>query len=310
MDQIDDILAKHFSNLNLADDEQETLLKWKALNEQEYNVIKQTYNAVEDYKFVEFDTTKGWKKMSKRMNDNKRSIFTLKPIIKYSIAASIAILIGITGFQFLKNTPPEFIVFENNNSSTKQIELPDGSVINLAKNSTLAYHPDFENHRNIRLNGNAFFDVFRNEKNPFTIHTAFGNITVLGTSFNINTLEKRTQVDVKTGLVQLTVNNKLIKLSVGESAWSDGINISPKEQVGPNYLAWKTGKFYFDNTPITVVIKFLESFYGDVIDANIETNDCAFTGSFSNQNVDEIIEALVLSCNLEFSKEDNRFILK
>ncbi|MFK8037544.1 MAG: FecR family protein [Crocinitomicaceae bacterium] len=310
MDQLDDILAKHFSGFPLTDDEQTQLLKWKVLNESEYIAIENTMASTEGYQSVEFDTSKGWRKMSQRIDDQKETRFTLRPILKYGIAASIAIILGITGFQLFNKQKSEFIVFKNDELAAKQIELPDGSVVDLAKNTTLAYHPDFENNRDVELNGEAFFNVFRNENNPFTINTDYGNVTVLGTSFNVNTFEEKTQVDVKTGLVALTLKNTKIKLAVGESAWSDGIKISQKTDVNMNDLSWNTGEFYFENTPIPTVIKFLESFYGDVIDSNIESDHCSFSGSFSNQKIDGIIEALVLSCNLEFSKENNRFILK
>ncbi len=309
MNRIDDILAKHFSGLQLSPDEQIILDNWLLKHQKEFDVLKATMEAKVGNKYEKFDTKKGWEKISKRMDQPSKLRFSIKPILKYSIAASIAILIGLVGFKFISSSSQNMLVFENKTNTADSLQLPDGTKIFLAPNSKIEYAKNFEQQRNIKLDGKAFFDVFRDENNPFIIQTTYGDVKVLGTSFNVNTFGDKTKVDVKSGLVALSINKKEIKLSKNESAWSDGVNISEKSMANPNFLSWKTGQFYFDNTPIMEVVKFLEAFFGDVIDTQFENKDCSFTGSFKNQNLDGIIEALVLSCNLEFSKENNRFTL-
>ena len=96
------------------------------------------------------------------------------------------------------------------------MELPDGSTVFLASNTSLEYHSDFKNTRDIKLDGEAFFDVARDEGHPFKIETQYGNVKVLGTSFNVNTKHNATKVSVNSGLVALENENERIELSANE----------------------------------------------------------------------------------------------
>jgi transmembrane sensor len=310
MEHIDDIIAKFFSGQNLTEKESALLLAWKAENEKEYSAIENSMAKTNTLEMRDFDTSSGWTKMEKRIESQKPILVSFRPVLKYAIAASIAILIGFAGFHWFKNSAGDFIVFKNNDSRLKQITLPDGSVVDLARNSELAYATNFNINRHLKLKGQAFFTVKRDAENPFSIKTDNGTVTVLGTSFNVNTKLNKTFVDVNTGLVQLTSGTSEIKLAKGESAWMDGITISEKTAVNPNFLAWKTGEFNFNSLPISEVIIFLETYFGDVIDYVGAENECEFSGSFHQQSIDEIVEAIVLSCNLDLSKDKNRIILK
>lgn len=308
MDPIDNILAKHLTGLQLTIEEEKELILWRKVNELEYQSISKTIHSTEVNGSVKFDTRKAWDKMDAKI-DGSTKTFSLKPILKYAIAASIAIIIGIGGFNMLKSTSIDFILIQNDNISNKTVELPDGSEVILAKNSILEYNPDFKNSRDLKLKGEAFFEVYRDESHPFIIKTMNGDVAVLGTSFNVNTFDNKTKVDVKTGLVALRNNGAEIKLTVNESAWSDSKQISNKENVDQNYLSWQTGLFNFENTSLSNVINDLESFYGNIIDLE-DLKECTFSGSFNNQKIEDILEALALSCNLELTKFNNRFQIK
>ncbi len=310
MEHINDILAKHFSGLPLSDDEQLLLEKWKLENGAEYAAMEETLNAAPDYQYTQFNTSKAWEKMDARIEEQPTKVFFLKPLLKYAVAVSIAILIGITGYKFILSDQAEFIAFHNNDEAVKSLELPDGSLVYLAKNTTVEYQKDFKDNRNVKLNGEAFFDVVRDEQHTFKINTSYGDVSVLGTSFNVNTKFKETTVSVKSGRVALENKNDKIELTVNESASSDGQSISEKTRANTNVLSWKTGHFTFENTPIDEAIRDINSYYDQMIINESQEEECRITGVFKNQKLDEIIEALALSCNLEFSKKNNKFILK
>jgi len=309
MTNIDHILAKHFSGSELSPPELDTLSEWKAKNSQEYNALEQTLANTEGSKYKTFDTPTAWRKMESRIENTNPKVFNLKPILRYAAAASIAILLGIGGFKYFSNTQ-NFITISNSTSAVMPVNLPDGSNIFLAQHSTLDYHQDFKMNRSLKLDGEAFFDVSRDETHPFTISTTYGKVEVLGTSFNVNTNESKTIVSVKSGLVALKNKEQVVQLSIGESASSDGKSISEITKVKPNYLSWKTGEFTFDDIPLPEAINDLKTYFTDAIIAYNSSHVCGVTGKFNHQNIDEIIEAIALSCNLEFSKEGNKLILK
>ncbi|MCC8061624.1 MAG: FecR domain-containing protein [Rikenellaceae bacterium] len=66
------------------------------------------------------------------------------------------------------------------------VKLPDGSQVTLRENTTLVCGADFDQHRDVRLDGEAFFKVVRNEAKPFTVESGGLKVTVLGTEFNVD----------------------------------------------------------------------------------------------------------------------------
>jgi len=318
MEQINDILAKHFSDTELSVDEQSILTVWVEKNENEYHDLKKTWSAVPDFKYHSFDKKLAWDTMDSKIEteDNinsqkKPKIFSLKPILKYAVAASIAVLLSIGGFKYFNQKTLNYISFENTSDQSKSIVLEDGSTIYLAKNSVIEYQENFADNRSIKLNGEAFFDVNRDESHPFIINTDYGDVKVLGTSFNINTKNNQTKVSVKSGLVELSNKATLIQLKKNESAISNGKSISERKENEINYLSWKTGGFVFDNTPINKAVDLLNTYYKTsvIIDSNV-SEKCKITGVFKQEKIEHIVEAITLSCNLVFNKKDNQIIIK
>ena len=81
------------------------------------------------------------------------------------------------------------------------IELPDGSNVWLNAGTQMQYPVSFmEDKREIILDGEAYFDVARNEKCPFIVHTHAMDIEVLGTKFNVEAYAK--QQNFEASLIQ------------------------------------------------------------------------------------------------------------
>ncbi len=80
--------------------------------------------------------------------------------------------------------------------------LPDGSTITQNRNSTISYIGGAT--RNVELTGEAFFNVKHDPNKPFIIKVNDVLITVLGTSFNVKSNNKTTEVIVETGIVSVT----------------------------------------------------------------------------------------------------------
>ena len=96
------------------------------------------------------------------------------------------------------------------------VELPDGSSVIMNHNSSIQFDKDFEE-RNISLQGEAYFDVVPSDV-PFIVTTDLGEITVLGTRFNVNSREDDLEVEVETGKVELETGEENTKLFAGQGA--------------------------------------------------------------------------------------------
>ena len=77
------------------------------------------------------------------------------------------------------------------------VTLPDGTQVKLNAESSLSYTHDFGRElRQVNLEGEAYFEVTRNEDKPFVVHTEYLDIEVLGTSFNVYSYERENVMEM------------------------------------------------------------------------------------------------------------------
>jgi len=85
--------------------------------------------------------------------------------------------------------------------------LPDGSKVWLNSESKLEYKRHFNDSiREVTLEGEAFFDVVKDKKRPFVVHTSDIDVRVLGTAFNVKSYPKESLIEATLirGLIEVT----------------------------------------------------------------------------------------------------------
>ncbi len=212
------------------------------------------------------------------------------------IAASIIIIVGFSIF-LLQNINSVKIV--SNNWSTKKIMLPDSSIIYLNKNTKIKYKKAFEN-RIVELDGEAFFEVKKQNGNPFAVKTNGTYTKVLGTSFNIRSrkrIDNNVQVFVLTGKVEFSGHNKkrsVILTPHQHAIYTNEVSaIEISKLANPNLVAWKTGILKFENNTLKEVLETLKDVYD--IEYEVTTTeifDLKVTCEFNNAGVEDILNDL------------------
>ncbi|WP_425391059.1 FecR family protein [Ekhidna sp.] len=221
------------------------------------------------------------------------------------IAASIALLAAIgIAFFWLQNDNTEQLI-----AAEMQVQaLEDGSMVTLNAGSELSYPKAFSNEetREVELKGEAFFEVEKNPEKPFIIKTPTVQVQVLGTSFSVRSLdgEATSSVIVASGSVEVKFGESSLVLSPDEKAILDrsSSRLFKVTNDDPNYLAWKTKQFVFDDTSLEKVVENLSNAYQ--VDIRLKTDiirDCPVTVSFDNQSLDAILE--ILSATLDLTVE-------
>jgi ferric-dicitrate binding protein FerR (iron transport regulator) len=234
-------------------------------------------------------------------------------------AASIIAILGFSVNHFWFSASSDLAVrsVEKKTSNGQQltVKLPDGTRVKLNAGSILSYPKVFEDTlREISLTGEAFFDVVRNEKSPFIIHT--GNITtrVLGTSFNIRAYpeNKEIQVAVVEGKVKVRTESGsgengvcLIKSEMVTVQKEHGKLIvsdyDEKEQIG-----WKDGILYFEKSDFLSTVRRLERWYGvriNIGEGRKMDPSWRFSGRFKDKPLNYILD--VMSYPHQFSYKIN-----
>lgn len=145
------------------------------------------------------------------------------------------------------------------------ITLPDSSKVWLNGGSTLIYPSRFvAKERNVCLSGEAFFEVTKNSQQPFIVDVNQVRLKVLGTTFNLYAYpnDPRITATLETGSVQINVENKdkPYVLSPNDQLVYDS-NTGEVTIISVNttdYLAWRSGALYFNDTKFDVAIQQLE----------------------------------------------------
>lgn len=166
-----------------------------------------------------------------------------------------------------------------------KIVLTDGTEVWLNSASNLRFPLSFPgNTREVYLQGEAFFKVAKNQKQPFIVHTDQTEVKVLGTSFNVDSYDPEHAV---TSLVEGAVlaregkeKGRETTLKPGLQAVfsnAEGFKVQPFKSA--NVLSWMQGVYYFHDTPLRDISEVLHRWFEvKVVFDNPELADLPVTG--------------------------------
>jgi transmembrane sensor len=305
-------------------EEEQTLFKWidqKPEHKQDYLDTKKVFElsqqhyATQRSEVVDIDVDHEWSHFMKNIKKETpvRKLEKQSSNLWYKIAAAVLVLI-VSGFilNYFSNRTEQLLVATAD--ITKTFSLPDGSQITLNKNSSIAYSSDFgKTDRKLKLTGEAFFEVKRNESKPFIINANNATIEVLGTSFNVRAYDKLKEVEVvvATGIVKLSdANNKSgVKLTAGQKGVYEKSNeaISSGANEDVNFLSWNTQKIVFEENDLKTVIETLNKTYqvNIIITTDIPAT-CEVTVSFDHQTLESVLHVLERTLNLTYQIKGNQ----
>lgn len=275
-------------------------------------------------------------------NDNllppKRSQPGRGKIYRLVLAAAVAIVL-VGGFALLKATAKKSTPHTSNETATTKgskstVKLPDGTVVMLNANSRLQYDENFNkmSRREVVLEGEAYFDVAHNEERPFIIHTKNADVTVLGTVFNVKTLQSGYfETALIKGKVAVHLKNRSKgdfvltpgqKLMVGDKNDSD--EIAGENKLSPVRIdtitlldslvvetSWTKNQLVFADKPLVEIAQELEQVFGvKIIFRSDKAKQARYNGAFSDVDLDEILKILDMSKPINYYREKNSIIIE
>ncbi|GAA5220125.1 FecR family protein [Membranihabitans marinus] len=236
---------------------------------------------------------------------------------RWSMVAASIVLLGLTLYYF-QSSPPDQIIYQTAHGETKKVVLPDHSEITLNANSKLIWLEDeTSNSRDVMLEGEAYCEVFHDESRPFHIRLSDVTITVLGTTFNVNSRGNESQVYLKSGSVNVQNNhqsNNRVLLVEGESAYFDVENrevVKTTDQRYINQAKWVEGLLVFKNVPFKEILQSLEDIYGFTIrleDSSLAMRPMDFALPYSDWEITSA--ALELAMGGRIERDDKGYELK
>ena len=246
--------------------------------------------------------------------------------------AAAAVVIALIGGGAVLRRPQQWSEYTTAAAHRAVIRLRDGTQVTLAPKSRVRYAADYgKAHRDVYLDGEAYFQVAPDARRPLRVHTA-GSVTEdLGTSFVVRAYADRiaTEVVVAEGRVALrradtTAASRargarpdawpalvlgardLGRLdSSGAATFRHGVDVG-------RYLAWTRGVLAFDGAPLSDVVLTLERWYN----VEIRLADSALamrrlTATFTNEPIDLVLKRIALTLGLRVERADGSgFVLR
>ncbi len=267
-------------------------------------------------------------------------VLMLRKLMK--VAAMLLLVSGAVYFTYTRykakriNTPARGQLVWNEkqtpNGEKSAIILPDSSKVTLNANSKISYPRSFSGrYREVYLSGEAFFDVTKNARQPFIIHTQKLTVKVLGTSFDVKAYpeDSVTETTLIRGSIEVTLKDrpfdklilkpkeKLVVLNAtGAESTTPGTPVarirSPKLLLTDiTYFSaadsaimetsWVNNKLVFRDESFEDLAARMERWYGVSIQfGNGQVKKYRFTGIFENESVKEVLNALRLTENFNY----------
>jgi transmembrane sensor len=246
------------------------------------------------------------------------------------IAASILLLGAVVwgAYHYVRNQEEainiRYITKSTNKRQRATVTLSDGSVVMLNAESSITYPEVFAaTSREIKLTGEAFFEVVRDPDKPFTVESGGLLTTVLGTSFNIRTApDRQTEVTVATGKVKISPDNKYnnkeratelekILLPKQQAKFDpEAYSIQISEVDLTKYLIWKEQDLNFELVPFPEVIQMLERWYHvKIILQNHASDHCLVRAKYQNESLPNVLDGLQLLIDFDYKTIDEGQIL-
>lgn len=190
--------------------------------------------------------------------------------------------------------------------------LADNTIVTLRKGSTLKVRKFDESQRKVNLQGEAFFQVAKDEKLPFVVISKHIKIKVLGTSFLVKELGDETYIDLVEGKIStlntLTLDEKIMTAGMKVKHTKDG-QILPLNNFD-NLSAWKDGIFQFESSTLGAVLEELSIIYNAKIDTRDQLIlDCNFSGTLAGESLEELLSRIAKMYQIEVKQDGSNWML-
>lgn len=243
-----------------------------------------------------------------------RKILSYKQV--WRVAATLALLIGIGVFATF-DMPQEsdtiaFESFVSGDKGVKKITLIDGTSVWLNRNSELTVPKNYGNSmkREVKLSGEAYFEVAHNEQRPFLVRSGHLTTKVLGTKFNVMETAQSAEISLLEGSVEVSSTSDKIHLEpMQKVAMTHDSKLSLRALDGELELAWMSNTFHFEHTQLSRVALLLERrFHISIAFAQDGLQEKAVTGTYHDESLNTILYAITRAGGLDYEYIDAQHV--
>jgi len=251
-----------------------------------------------------------------------KKIFLKKRLVNVLKFAAVLIIGLVTGIliSLFQRPGSEYYTSIAPEGSISQVVLPDSTFVSFNSGSEIKYVTNGKKKiREIFLNGEAWFDVKKNKKRSFIVHTSFYDVMVMGTQFNVKAYPEDNEIvtTLEKGSVNvMSSDNFKMKsriLNPGEQlVYNVDDNYLTTNKVNTKiYTSWKDNKLIFINMNLKELIVLLERKYG--VDIEVKSNvtlDYHYDGTIRNETILEVMDILKETLPVDYKIEGQKIIIR
>ena len=280
-------------------DEEKKIRDWMEKSESNFNCFMQSR------KEYDIQILSG----SKVLTNNKNKVIPLQWFAG-AVATIIALIIGGVYFFSLENKSEQYNTILVPVGQRINLILSDNTNLWLNANTEFRYPSEFsKGNRTVYLDGEAYFEVSKNEKKPFIVKTSQGDVHVTGTSFNVEAYSKFNSFE--TSLFEGGVDiykevEKLVSLKPNEIGSLENNELVITRISDKDHYLWREGLIAFNNKKLEEVLVNLKKYF----DVEIQiSNSClpkhTYTGKFrQSDGVEYALRVLQRSINFKYSRDE------
>jgi transmembrane sensor len=196
-----------------------------------------------------------------------------------------------------------------------KIVLSDGTEVSLNAATRLRFPFRFaKTRREVYLEGEAYFKVANDARRPFIVHTLLTRVSVLGTSFNVNTYEEG---KVRTALVEGKViaqsnDGRNMELRPGYAAeYQAAKGFSSEKFDEEDELSWMNGVYYFHDMPVISLVHIASRYYGvNIVIDKEKFAGRSVTGLLNRSKLSDFLNDLETTAHIKYYYSGNNLYLE
>ena len=235
------------------------------------------------------------------------------PLFLKIAAVAASLVVAVLSGYFISEADHKIQVYEvlADRGQKSMVTLPDGSRIWLNSASKITYTSDFNSkNRNITLEGEAYFDVAKNNELPFVVSTDDMSVTALGTEFNVKSYEEDECVTAT--LVGGRIRTEAGGLEVILNPWEEVVldknsgklvktNVSNRRDSVP----WRKNVILFEGETLDQVAVMLERMYNVEVIVDEGIGEYGYTGLISNNSLTNVLDLISGTSPVDYTLTGN-----
>jgi len=316
-------LISKFLTGEITDAGLEQLKQWLEQDSENRKIFNQEnelwHQAGAQTRLHEYSTDRAWQNVFQRLGfreqeSGKVIILSKSRFSLMVVAASLLILITLGGLGYLlfqrsgsQQGMTDQTIITSNVGEKSHIFLADSTEVYLNSKSMLSFDGSYnKKDRDIRLSGEAFFNVRSNARKPFVVTVDQLEVTATGTRFNVSAYvdDPRIEATLEEGriFVSLPPDRKIFLKEGEQLVYNRETKEAVLHQVATRtYTAWKENELRFVDAPLEEVMRRIgRNFNVDIVIENQNILNLKFTATFIDESVDEILQMMKMVSPIDY----------